>query len=75
MEQSPEWRYALHTSPTAATVDTESICCMHCSTSIREKVVRRRISISQTPAIPGKRPVSWESGRSLRIMSPLKWMF
>jgi hypothetical protein len=28
MEQSPEWRYALHVSPTAATVAAERICCM-----------------------------------------------
>lgn len=28
MEQRPEWRYALHVSPTAVTVAAERICCM-----------------------------------------------
>ena len=39
MEQSPEWRYALHVSPTAATVATESTCCMHRFTSLGLYVV------------------------------------
>ena len=61
MEHSPEWRYALHESPIAATVAAERICCMRCCTKRdRYKMARTGASEKSERLRPLHR-VSWGS--------------